>query len=315
MMNAEYARNEKALFFYYFNNNIGQRIYTCESFDIVSHEVGHAVLDGLKPHYIESRLPETGALHESFGDITAILSLLEQLDMCEAVIAHSKGDLHSPTFFMRIGEQMGNALGFKMGLRNADNNLRIDQVTEEIHDLSRVFTGAFFDILVEMFEQEVNLNKYDPAETLFRVGKYMSALVLMAFLNGPKRDAKFRDIAKAMMDVEKDNSRKNMFKKHFDKRKIFDWSAKPKPYARPRVIEGRISVCGTYPYVHDPEFRAEIESTFQLLDMNDNGLEDEGDDFQEQVELKVSQAANGAADEWRTIEDVEHTPLLEKKDM
>ena len=69
-------------------------IYTGRSFDIMSHEAGHAILDSLKPHYITSKNPQCGALHESFGDLTAIFALLESLDMCEAIIAYSKvGDM------------------------------------------------------------------------------------------------------------------------------------------------------------------------------------------------------------------------------
>ena len=58
----------------------GGRVYTCRSLDIVAHETGHAILDGLKPAWMSStRSPQTGALHEAFGDLTAIFLSLSQV--------------------------------------------------------------------------------------------------------------------------------------------------------------------------------------------------------------------------------------------
>ena len=73
--NAFYDRASKSLQFYYFDKE-GKRVYTCLSTDIINHEFGHAVLDGIRPHYHESSLIETGAFHEFVGDLTAILLIL-----------------------------------------------------------------------------------------------------------------------------------------------------------------------------------------------------------------------------------------------
>ena len=48
-------------------------VYTCLSADIVNHEFGHAVLDGIRPLFNESSHPQTAAFHEFMGDLTAIL--------------------------------------------------------------------------------------------------------------------------------------------------------------------------------------------------------------------------------------------------
>ena len=67
-------------------------------------------------------------------------------------IALLPGDLHNKSFLSAIGEQMGSGLGMRYGIRNADDNVTMRDVTDEIHDLSRVFTGAVYDIIVNMFE-------------------------------------------------------------------------------------------------------------------------------------------------------------------
>lgn len=71
MKNAFYDRTNQCLKFYYFyDQNTQKTVYTCQSADIVAHEAGHAILDALRPGYFESQDPQTGGLHEAFGDLT-----------------------------------------------------------------------------------------------------------------------------------------------------------------------------------------------------------------------------------------------------
>lgn len=54
----------------------GATVYSGESPDIVCHEMGHAILDALKPQLWNVASHEAAAFHESFGDMSAILSAL-----------------------------------------------------------------------------------------------------------------------------------------------------------------------------------------------------------------------------------------------
>ncbi len=224
--NAYYSRNEKALRFYYFHpsgNELNPLIYTCRSFDIVAHEVGHAALDSLKPGYLSNSWhPQTGGLHESFGDLTAIFTMLAQMDVCEAIIVESKADLHSKSFFPVLAEQFGEALGRPMGLRNADNDLKLSDVTTQVHDISRVFTGAIYDILADFFEKYQDPKQFDQAESLFRIGKYLTSLVIVAIYQGPDTNATYADIANNMIAMEVDDERKEIIRDQFRKREILD---------------------------------------------------------------------------------------------
>ena len=221
--NAFYSRAEKALRFFYFHpggDDSVPLVYTCRSFDITAHEAGHAILDALRPGYWASWHPQTGGLHESFGDLTAILTMLAQLDQCEAIIAESKGDLHSKTFFPAVAEQFGEALGRTMGLRNADNDLKLSEVSNQVHEISQVFTGAVYDILADIFEVYQKPDEYDQAETLFRVGKHMTALVILALLQGPEKNATYQDIAQAMIQIEPVDEWKQFIENQFTKREV-----------------------------------------------------------------------------------------------
>jgi hypothetical protein len=224
--NAYYSRNEKALRFYYFHpsgNESNPLVYSCRSFDIVAHEVGHAALDSLKPEWLSSSWhPQTGGLHESFGDLTAIFTMLAQMDVCEAIIVESKADLHTKTFFPALAEQFGEAFGRDMGLRNADNDLKLSDVSTQVHDISRVFTGAVYDILADFFENYQDPALFDQAESLFRIGKYITSLVIASIWQGPDTNATFADIANNMMELEEDDTRKEIIKEQFSKREILD---------------------------------------------------------------------------------------------
>jgi hypothetical protein len=205
-MNAFYSRTEKALKFFFFRKPgapaTAPRVFTCRSFDIVSHEAGHAVLDSLKPGWIGgSANPQTGALHEAFGDILAIFLALSQLDQVESLIVQTKGDLHNKTFLSDVAEEFGLALGRDNGLRNADNDKRMSDVTNEVHDLSQVFTGGIYDVLADIFAFERRVDFEDEAATLLRVGRDLFRLVLRAIMAAPAFNASFADVVNKMLSV------------------------------------------------------------------------------------------------------------------
>jgi hypothetical protein len=201
VMNAYYSRNQACLKFGDFvPPGEAARIYTCRSFDIVSHETGHAVLDGLKPQWLMAdNPPQTGGLHESFGDLTAIFLALSQLDQCEAVVAQTKARLHDKTFLADIAEQFGLALGSTTGLRNADNDLTLTEAGTEVHAISQVFTGAVYDILADIFAFERNPELEDCASVLHRVAAWLRGLLLRALIAAPDISASYADVANEML--------------------------------------------------------------------------------------------------------------------
>jgi hypothetical protein len=204
-MNAFYSRSLKALKFGDFDKpgtTPPRRVFTCRSLDIVSHETGHAILDGLKPGWLSfNNPPQTGGLHESFGDLTAIFLALSQLDQVEAIIAQTKANLHNKTFLADMAEEFGLALGRPNGLRNADNNLKLSEVGTEVHAISQVFTGGIYDIMADIFAFERQPKKQDDAVVLYEAGKYVCSLVLRAFIEAPDTRATFANVINKMLEI------------------------------------------------------------------------------------------------------------------
>jgi hypothetical protein len=203
--NAFYSRDEKALKFFFFDTSTpppSHQVFTCRSFDIVAHETGHAVLDGLKPHWLDfANPPQTGGLHESVGDLTAIFLALSQFDQVEAIIAQTKANLHDKTFLADLAEEFGLALGRPNGLRNADNDLKLSEVGTEVHAISQVFTGAVYDVLADIFAFERKPGRKDDAATLYDAGKYLFSLLVRAIIAAPASAATFADVANQMLVI------------------------------------------------------------------------------------------------------------------
>lgn len=247
--NAFYSRHERSLRFFYFHPNDNENaplVYTCRSFDIVAHETGHAILDALRPGYWSNLTSQTGGLHESFGDLTAIFTMLAQMDQCEAIIAESKSDLHAKTFFPAVAEQFGQALyGHTSGLRNADNDLKMSQVSNQVHEISQVFTGAIYDILADMFDDYARYDQHDPAETLFRLGKHMTSLVVCSLLAGPETNATYKDIAEKMIEIEPIEHRKEIIFRRFEEREVLGTQPTPMHSIGEEPAPSYAGCCGT----------------------------------------------------------------------
>ncbi len=167
-LNAYYDRQELC----FFHEKVrGVTVYSGESPDVVCHELGHAVLDAVKPQLWNAASIEVASFHEAFGDISAILSALELDSVRESVLAATGGRLARASRLSRLAEQLGWAIRQSHPdavdadcLRNAVNSFFYRQpehlppmgpasaLSSEPHSFSRVFTAAWLESLAGMFE-------------------------------------------------------------------------------------------------------------------------------------------------------------------
>ncbi|MEO3826813.1 hypothetical protein [Actinomadura sp. B10D3] len=205
--NAFYSRTAKALKFLSFTpegRQPSEVVHTCRSLDIVAHETGHAILDGLKPGWLSAdNPPQTGGLHEAFGDITAIFLALAEPDQAEALVALTKANLHDTSFLPELAEEFGRALGRPSGLRDADNDLKLSEVGNEVHAISQVFTGAVYDVLADLYTFELSRQRRtkDPAIVLIETASALCRLVFEAFVAAPGTGARYVDVANTMLRI------------------------------------------------------------------------------------------------------------------
>ena len=117
----------------------------------------------------------------------------------------------------------------KQGLRSADNDLKLDHASDDVHDLSQVFTGAFYDIMADMFEVKQDSKQFDDAHILWEVGQYMTDLLLLAMMKGPPDNATFADIANQMIRLEKNQDYQILMRHQFTVRRIIGVNAVEPP--------------------------------------------------------------------------------------
>lgn len=168
-LNASYSRGLGLRFFQ--QTVRGVNISAAESPDVVCHELGHAVLDAIRPELFSSASIEGAAFHESFGDMSSILSALQLPSLRAKVLNETQGRLNVNSRLSRLAEQLG--WGIRQlaptavdadSLRNAANRFFYQpptqlppsapatQLSTEEHSYSRVFTGAFLDALAGMVD-------------------------------------------------------------------------------------------------------------------------------------------------------------------
>jgi hypothetical protein len=213
-LNAFYDRN--GLHFFHGTAN-GTTIYSAESPDVACHEFGHAVLDALKPQLWDAMSAEVAAFHESFGDMSAMLAALQLQSVREEVLSETAGKLDRSSRLSRLAEQLGWAIRQAHPdavdpdcLRNASNSFFYSdpmmlpptapatQLSSEPHSLSRVFTGAFLEILTGMF---LSNTKRDEA-ALLATAQDAGKILVNGIKASPVVPTYYSQVAAHMLDVD-----------------------------------------------------------------------------------------------------------------
>ncbi|MFW6076972.1 MAG: hypothetical protein ACOC71_04410 [Hyphomicrobiales bacterium] len=134
----------------------GQTYPFALNMDVIAHEVGHAILFSLYG-FPENGLGDGdyGALHESGADLVSLLSFLHFDTGIDRLLRRTKGNLLVLNELNRIAELAG-----ERQIRLAGNARKLSEVTSEIHDLSRPFTGAVFDTMIACYHESLVQDGY-----------------------------------------------------------------------------------------------------------------------------------------------------------
>ena len=124
------------------------------NFDVLAHEVGHAIV--FSRVGVPAPRTEQGeyfGFHESAADQVALVALLHFETVVDRLLARTHGNLYMLNQLSRIAE-----LSDERQLRLADNTLTLSDFmagwTDE-HKLAQPLTGAVFDILVDIFHENL----------------------------------------------------------------------------------------------------------------------------------------------------------------
>lgn len=215
--NAFYDPHSKSLQFYYFGDRADPG-YTCLSHDIIAHETGHAILDGIRPLYNQNASLQTAAFHEFIGDLTAILLTLHNRDVRRFVSATTHGDLDQAAILADLARQFGEEVQGRPYLRTAFYNGTLYDVQDSLshHRVSQVLTAAMFDILMRIAEKLLDRDLPDnpidpsagdgaaarrvtPAQALWWAAERLRRIAIQPLDLCPPCDIQFIDYARAVI--------------------------------------------------------------------------------------------------------------------
>lgn len=232
--NAYYERESHSLQFFYFQSHEDEdrTIFSCASRDIVAHETGHAILDGILPDLYNASTPQALALHEAIADLIALLGSFDNKDLATAILRRTKGSLDESTAFSDIAEEFGVGRGGGRPLRSLKNAKSLDPKAgkdnfvhdDEPHDLSEVLSGALYGTMVAVYAQR---RKKDATEgaALGIAALIFRRMVFRALDYLPPGEVSFADFGRAVLAADAshypdDDSGRKALIKEFVKRKI-----------------------------------------------------------------------------------------------
>lgn len=221
-MNAYYDR--RSLKFFYYNHG-GRNVYFGDSADIIAHELGHAVLDAMRPDFWSVQALEIWSFHEAFSDIVAVFNLLSHDLVVKAVLEETRGDLRLSNHASRLAEEVGRLIRGVTGdasylpdaLRNpAVERFRYtnpsslpketsnDRLAAECHSFGRVFSAAWYEAFVRCYEHEA-LSGSSPEEAVKKARDACMSSILKAASASPRVSNYYEAVARCLIHAAGDH--------------------------------------------------------------------------------------------------------------
>lgn len=219
-----YAKRRRVDLDVRFSPALGKEVRDSESAEAVSHEIGHYILSQFCPQVIGSRDLETRAFDEAFADMAAMLYTLEDPANGKLLLSQTRGDLTRQNLLAKFCEEDGKATALDEGVRNkppyfirsAINHHRYQDpktlpkwepgegqyhaLWREPHDFATIFTGAFYDLLVDGYERQTR-NGTRPQEALRNIKEALGQVLTASVQDLPAPKITFRQAALAMLEA------------------------------------------------------------------------------------------------------------------
>jgi hypothetical protein len=124
------------------------------NFDVIAHEIGHGILfSEVGEPAPEKETAEYLGFQESSADIVSMIAILHFDSVIDEVLESTSGNLYMANHLNRFAET--SPVG---QIRMASNNLKLSDFSagwKDSHRLAQPLTGAVFDILVDIFHEEL----------------------------------------------------------------------------------------------------------------------------------------------------------------
>jgi hypothetical protein len=208
-LNAQYDRSAVAFFGW---ETAARNTYPAASTDAVAHEVGHALLDAVRPDLWASVYTEPAAFHEAFADCMALLVGLLDVGTRQALLRDG-GQLRVANVLEALAEDVAEAVNLER-LNDPQSQPRRAlnafpwqipvtlppagppaTLTSEPHSFSRIFTGCFYDTVCNIFTSQAAQDE----QALLAAALTAGRLLIAGARDAPEVPRFFQAVGRAMI--------------------------------------------------------------------------------------------------------------------
>ena len=200
LANAYYSEDTHSLQFYSFVSPGSKEIYhTALSHDILAHETGHAILDAVRDRYTEGLHPETGALHEAVGDLTALFAALSH----RTILKTCAPNLNDCNLISDIAEHFE---GHHKALRDFLKGPQPEDYWKDVdspHDLSLKLSTAVYETLCAFQKDRMTNGGMTSVDALKLARRALQRMVVRGLDYLPPADGTFKDFGLALLAADR----------------------------------------------------------------------------------------------------------------
>jgi len=233
--NAYFDPSREAVLFGYYKadakdpgaNLPGQMIFTCLSSDIIAHEVTHAIVHRLRPHFATATNTDVFAWHEAFADLIALFQHFAHRDVVHDAVTSTSGNIQRGSALFDLALEFGQSTGRGAALRSAIDptvDSEAQRTSTEPHERGACFVGAVFDAYLDRFQAAVadllriatagtgilppgrlhpDLVARVTTEAIVTADRFLG-MVVRAFDYLPPADVTFGDVVRAIVTADHD---------------------------------------------------------------------------------------------------------------
>jgi hypothetical protein len=190
-----------------------RKTFSGASTDAVAHEVGHALLDAMRPELWDSVYTEPAAFHEAFADCMALLVSLFDPPSRQALL-QGGSQLRTQNFLEAVAEDVAEGIRLQEGAghpqsvpRRGLNAFQWEipinlpplgppaHLTSEAHSFSQIFTGCFYDTVCNIFALQPNQDE----QGLLAAAQTAGRLLIAGARDAPEVARFFQAVGRAMI--------------------------------------------------------------------------------------------------------------------
>lgn len=148
---AWYDRNEGAVHFGRFAAAAhargyppGSQMFTALSHDVIVHELSHAYLDSVRPHFTAAVNPDALAFHEAFADLMVIFQRCSYPELVHQQMGKARGEVSAALLLATMATGFSRTAGIGDTLRQLDGESQLDLAGDEPHERGAVLVQAVY---------------------------------------------------------------------------------------------------------------------------------------------------------------------------